>query len=176
LEFFRGSGTPTFDRWVPNARDGADERLDLVFVFPTSMNLKDWSALSVSDRSLVLLLADQLPTMLAELGPSNVQVARPMAEWIALAEKLRTFVRARLDVTGVQKQPDALVDAVPGSVPLDARSAPARRRASSAQSAVSDIKKPRAAVKTPVAAKKAALPAASARSAVRTEPARARKR
>ena len=176
LEFFRGSGTPTFDRWVPNARDGADERLDLVFVFPTSMNLKDWSALSVSDRSLVLLLADQLPTMLAELGPSSVQVARPMAEWIALAEKLRTFVRTRLDVTGVQKQPDALVDAVPGSVPQDTRSAPARRRASSAQAAVSDIKKQRVAAKTPVAAKKAALPAASARSTVRPEAARARKR
>lgn len=176
LEFFRGSGTPTFDQWVPNARDGAEDRLDLVFVFPTSMNLKDWNALSVNDRSLVLLLADQLPTMLAQLGPSSVQIARPMGEWISLAEKLRTFVRARLDVTGVQKQPDALVDAVPGSVPLDALNAPARRRASSAQSAVSDIKKPRTAVKKPVAAKKAAVSAASGRAAVRPEAARARKR
>lgn len=176
LEFFKGSGTSTFDQWVPNVRDGTVERLDLVFVFPTSMNLKDWSALSVSDRSLVLLLADQLPGMLEELVQGSVQIARPMSEWIALAEKLRAFVRTRLDVTGVQKQPNTLVDAVPGAVPQDAPSMPARRRASIAKSSVSDIKKQRAIGKTTVAAKKLAVSTSSARGSVRSEPARARKK
>lgn len=176
LEFFKGSGTSTFDQWVPNVRDGTVERLDLVFVFPTSMNLKDWSALSVSDRSLVLLLADQLPGMLEELVQGSVQIARPMSEWIALAEKLRAFVRTRLDVTGVQKQPNTLVDAVPGAVPQDAPSMPARRRASIAKSSVSDIKKQRAIGKTTVAAKKLAVSTSSARGSVRSEPARAQKK
>jgi len=176
LEFFKGSGTPTFDQWAPNARDGADERLDLVFVFPTSMNIKDWSALSVNDRSLVLLLADQLPTMLAEMGPSSVQTTRPMSDWIALAEKLRGFVRARLDVTGVQKQADDLVDAAPGSIPQAALNAPGKRRTALPSSVVSDIKKPRAAAKAPLAAKKPILLIQSTGSTVRTEPARARKK
>ena len=176
LEFFRGSGTSTFDQWVPNARDGDHERLDLVFVFPTSMNIKDWSALSVNDRCLVLLLADQLPTMLAEMGSSSVQTTRPMSEWVALAQKLRSFVRARLDVTGVQKQPDALVDAVPGSVPKTGLNAPAKRRTALPSSVVSDIKKPRAATKAPLAAKKPVLRIQSTGSAVRAEPARARKK
>jgi hypothetical protein len=176
LEFFRGSGTSTFDQWVPNARDGDHERLDLVFVFPTSMNLKDWSALSENDRCLVLLLADQLPTVLAELGSSSVQTTRPMSDWVALAQKLRSFVRARLDVTGVQKQPDAFVDAVPGSVPQTGLNAPAKRRAALPSSVVSDITKPRAATKAPLAAKKPAPRIQSTGSAVRAEPARARKK
>jgi hypothetical protein len=176
LEFFKGSGTPTFDQWAPNARDGTDERLDLVFVFPTSMNIKDWSVLSVNDRSLVLLLADQLPTMLAEMRSSSVQTTRPMSDWIALAEKLRSFVRARLDVTGVQKQPDALVDAVPGPVPQTGLNAPAKRRASLPSAVVSDIKRPRTATKAPLAAKKPILLIQSTGSTVRAEPARARKK
>jgi len=176
LGFFRGSGTSTFDQWVPNAREGDHERLDLVFVFPTSMNLKDWSALSVNDRCLVLLLADQLPTMLADLGSSSMQTTRPMSDWVALAQKLRSFVRARLDVTGVQKQPDALVDAVPGPVPQTGLNAPAKRRAAHPSSVVSDIKKPRAATKAPLAAKKPPPQIHSTGSAVRAEPARARKK
>jgi hypothetical protein len=176
MEFFKGSGTPTFDQWVPNAREGTDERLDLVFVFPTSMNIKDWSALSVNDRSLVLLLADQLPTMLAEMGSSNVHTTRPMSDWIALAEKLRGFVRARLDVTGVQKQPDALVDAVPGSTHQTELKVPSKRRSGLTSSTVSDIKKPRVATKAPLATKKPVLLLQSTGSAVRAEPVRARKR
>ena len=176
LEFFKGSGTPTFEQWAPNALEGADERLDLVFVFPTSMNLKDWSALSVNDRSLVLLLADQLPTMLSELAASSVQIARPMADWVALAEKLRSFVRARLDVTGVQKQPDTLVDAVPGSVPQPGSAVPVKRRTASPSSVVSEIKKPGATSKPPVAVKKAILLSQSTRSTARAEPVRARKK
>jgi hypothetical protein len=176
LEFFKGSGTPTFEQWTPNARESNDERLDLVFVFPSSLNLKDWSALSVNDRSLVLLLADQLSTMLSELGPSSVQMTRPMAEWIALAEQLRTFVRARLDVTGVQKQPGTLVNAVPGSVPQTGRDAIAKPRTSRARSAVSDIKKPRAAAKAPSAAKKTAPSLQAIRSTVQISPARVRKK
>jgi len=176
LEFFKGSGTPTFDQWTPNARDGNDERLDLVFVFPTSINLKDWSALSVNDRGLVLMLADQLPSMLSELGPGSVQITRPMAEWIGLGEQLRTFVRARLDVTGVQKQPGTLIDAVPGSAPQTGPVATVKPRTSRASSAVSEIKKPRAAAKSPTAAKKTAPSLQTTRATVKTPPARVRKK
>jgi hypothetical protein len=146
------------------------------------MNVKDWSTLSVNDRSLVLLLADQLPTMLAEMGSSSVQTTRPMSDWISLAEKLRTFVRARLDVTGLQKQADALVDALPGAVPKTGPATPAKRRTALISSVVSDIKKSRAtakapaAAKAPVALKKAVLLSQSTRSTVRAEPVRARKR
>jgi hypothetical protein len=176
LEFFKGSGTPTFDQWTPNARDGNDGRLDLVFVFPTSINLKDWSALSVNDRGLVLMLADQLPSMLSELGPGSVQITRPMAEWIGLGEQLRTFVRARLDVTGVQKQPGTLIEAVPGSAPQTGPVATAKPRTSRASSAVSEIKKPRAAAKSPTAAKKTTPTLQTTRATVKTPPARVRKK
>lgn len=109
LEFVKGTAEAAFETWAPNVRDFDGERLDLVFVFPTSMNLKDWTALSISDRGLVLLLADQLPTMLGALVLDNVSLVRPLAQWIALAEKLRTFVRTRLDVTGVQQvMPDTV--------------------------------------------------------------------
>ena len=130
LEFFKGSSTPTFEQWAPNVRDAGDERLDLVFVFPTSMNLKDWNALSVNDRGLVLLLADQLPVLLSELDSRAVQLKRPMAAWIGLAEKLRTFVRARLDVTGLQKQDAPFVGSLAEMVPslLDSSLAKSRAR------------------------------------------------
>jgi hypothetical protein len=111
LEFVKGSTETVFETWVPNIRDLEGERLDLVFVFPASMNLKDWTALSINDRGLVLLLADQLPTMLRALVLGNVSMVRPLAQWIELAEKLRIFVRTRLDVTGVQQvMPDTVTD------------------------------------------------------------------
>ena len=112
LEFFKLNGTPAFERWAPNYRDGERERLDLVFVFPSTLNLKEFSALSTNDRALVLLLADLLPALLADASPNGLALNRPIEEWTALAQNLRSFVRARLDVTGVQKQPGALVDAV----------------------------------------------------------------
>jgi len=67
------------------------------------MNLKDWAALSTNDRSLVLLLADQLPGLLADLQTGAQRMSRPLDDWIALANTLRSFVRERLDVTGLQK-------------------------------------------------------------------------
>ena len=112
LEFFKLNGAPVFEQWAPNYRDGQSERLDLVFVFPSTLNLKEFSALSTNDRALVLLLADLLPALLADASPNGLALNRSLEEWTALAQKLRSFVRARLDVTGVQKQPGALVDAV----------------------------------------------------------------
>ena len=112
LEFFKLNGAPAFEQWAPNYRDGERERLDLVFVFPSTLNLKEFSALSTNDRALVLLLADLLPALLADASPNGLALNRPIEEWTALAQNLRSFVRARLDVTGVQKQPGALVDAV----------------------------------------------------------------
>ena len=111
LEFFKLNGAPVFENWTPNYRDGQRERLDLVFVFPSTLNLKEFSALSTKDRALVLLLADLLPALLTDASPNGLALNRPLADWTALAQKLRSFVRARLDVTGVQKQPGALVDA-----------------------------------------------------------------
>jgi len=109
LEFVKDNTEAAFETWVSNVRDVEGERLDLVFVFPTSMNLKDWTALSINDRGLVLLLADQLPTMLGALVLDNASLVRPLAQWIDLAERLRIFVRTRLDVTGVQQAiPDAV--------------------------------------------------------------------
>jgi hypothetical protein len=111
LEFVKGNTEAAFETWVSNVRDVEGERLDLVFVFPTSMNLKDWTALTINDRGLVLLLADQLPTMLGALILDNASMVRPLAQWIELAEKLRIFVRTRLDVTGVQQvMPDTVTD------------------------------------------------------------------
>ena len=112
LEFFKLNGAPVFEQWAPNYRDGERERLDLVFVFPSTLNLKEFSALSTKDRALVLLLADLLPSLLTDASPNGLALNRPLADWTALAQKLRSFVRARLDVTGVQKQPGALVDAM----------------------------------------------------------------
>jgi len=117
LEFFKLNGSPVFEQWAPNYRDGQRERLDLVFVFPSILNLREFSALSTNDRALVLLLADLLPSLLADLSPNGLALNRPLEDWTALAQKLRSFVRARLDVTGVQKQPGALVDAVSGPTP-----------------------------------------------------------
>lgn len=109
IEFVKGNSEAAFETWAPNVRDVEGERLDLVFVFPTSMNLKDWTALSINDRGLVLLLADQLPAMLSALILDNISLARPLAQWIDLAEKLRIFVRTRLDVMGVQQiMPDTV--------------------------------------------------------------------
>ena len=134
LEFFKLNGAPVFEQWAPNYRDGHRERLDLVFVFPSTLNLKEFSGLSINDRALVLLLADLLPSLLTDTSPIGLALNRPLAEWIGLAEKLHSFVRARLDVTGVQKQPGALVDAVPGptaspepGVPLAAKQRSALR-------------------------------------------------
>ena len=110
LEFFKLNGAPVFENWTPNYRDGQRERLDLVFVFPSTLNLNEFSALSTYDRALVLLLADLLPSLLTDASPNGLALNRPLADWTALAQKLRSFVRARLDVTGVQKQPGALVD------------------------------------------------------------------
>lgn len=114
LEFFKLNGAPVFEQWAPNYRDSHRERLDLVFVFPSTLNLKEFSGLSINDRALVLLLADLLPSLLTDTSPNGLALNRPLADWIGLAEKLHSFVRARLDVTGVQKQPGALVDAVSG--------------------------------------------------------------
>ena len=115
LEFVKGSTETAFETWVPNIRDLEGERLDLVFVFPSSMNLKDWTALSTNDRGLVLLLADQLPAILGALVLGNVCIARPLGQWIELAKKLRIFVRTRLDVTGVQQ---VMPDTVTGDLKL----------------------------------------------------------
>jgi hypothetical protein len=115
LEFVKGNTEAAFENWKPNVRDVEGERLDLVFVFPTSMNLKDWTALSINDRGLVLLLADQLPSMLSALVFDNASLVRPLQQWIDLAVKLRTFVRTRLDVTGVQQ---VMPDAVNKNLPL----------------------------------------------------------
>jgi hypothetical protein len=111
LEFFKGSAPATFDQWAPNVQDPAGDRLDLVFVFPGAMNLKDWAALSVNDRGLVLLLADQLPVLLADLQIDAIRMTRPLRDWIALAERVRSFVRQRLDVTGVQQAAPAATPA-----------------------------------------------------------------
>jgi hypothetical protein len=121
LEFFQGSAPGTFDHWAPNVKDPAGDRLDLVFVFPTSMNLKDWSVLSMNDRGLVLLMVDQLPTLLADMQTDNVRLTRRLDDWLALANNLRSFARQRLDVTGVQqnmhgglaKEPPLLAPVVP---------------------------------------------------------------
>lgn len=126
LEFFKGSTPATFDNWAPNVRDPAGDRLDLVFVFPTSMNLKDWAALSVNDRGMVLLLADQLPALLADMQPEDVRLSRSLDAWLELANKVRSFVRQRLDVTGVQQ---AMPEAVPNELPLPPSAAPRRARA-----------------------------------------------
>ena len=144
LEFFKLNGAPVFENWTPNYRDGQRERLDLVFVFPSTLNLNEFSALSTYDRALVLLLADLLPSLLTDASPNGLALNRPLADWTALAQKLRSFVRARLDVTGVQKQPGALVDAAsagrsvqrpektkavaPKSIRRPARSEPIRSR------------------------------------------------
>ena len=121
LEFFQGSAPGTFDHWAPNVKDPAGDRLDLVFVFPTSMNLKDWSVLSVNDRGLVLLLVDQLPTLLGHVQTDKLRLTRSLDDWLALANTLRGFARQHLDVTGVQssmpegldKEPALLAPAVP---------------------------------------------------------------
>jgi len=157
LEFFKGSGPGTFDNWTPNVQDPAGDRLDLVFVFPTSMNLKDWTALSVNDRALVLLLADQLPALLADMQIDDVRPSRGLDDWIALAVTLRGFVRQRLDVSGVQQ---ALPDAVAKDLPQLMPAAPRRARVvdSTGQPAVNRAVKPTSAPKrkqaaTPLSAK-----------------------
>jgi len=127
LEFFKGGTPPLFDNWAPNVQDPAGDRLDLVFVFPGSMNLKDWAALSANDRSLVLLLADQLPGLLADLQTGAQRLSRPLNDWIALANTLRSFVRERLDVTGLQKTgPQTRAKSLPAQ-PI-AAAEPARKR------------------------------------------------
>ena len=126
LEFFKGSAPGTFDNWAPNVQDPAGDRLDLVFVFPTSMNLKDWTALSVNDRALVLLLADQLPALLADIQTGDVPLSRRQTDWLALANTLRSFVRQRLDVTGVQQ---AMPEAVAKDLPLAPAATSRRSRA-----------------------------------------------
>ena len=93
------------------------------------MNLKDWAALSVNDRGLVLLLADQLPVLLADLQIDAIRMTRPLSDWIALAERMRSFVRQRLDVTGVQQ---AVPDSLDNDVPLPPLRAPRRARAAKA--------------------------------------------
>jgi len=122
LEFFKGDTPATFEHWTPNVQDPAGERFDLVFVFPRGMNLKDWAALSANDRGLVLLLADQLPALLAELQTDTQGLTRPLNDWISLANSVRSFVRQRLDVTGVQQ---AVPDAVAKDLPLLAGAASA---------------------------------------------------
>jgi len=126
LEFFKGSAPATFEQWAPNVQDPAGDRLDLVFVFTGAMNLKDWAALSVNDRGLVLLLADQLPALLAELQTDAIRMTRPLRDWIALADRVRSFVRQRLDVTGVQQ---AVPDSLYNDMPLPSADAPRRARA-----------------------------------------------
>jgi hypothetical protein len=122
LEFFKGDTPATFDHWAPNVKDPAGDRLDLVFVFPNGMNLKDWAAMSANDRGLVLLLADQLPALLAELRTDTQGLTRPLSDWISLSNSLRSFVRQRLDVTGLQK---ALPEAVAKDLPFLAGASPA---------------------------------------------------
>ena len=147
LEFFKLNGAPVFEQWAPNYRDGQRERLDLVFVFPSTLNLKEFSALSTNDRALVLLLADLLPALLADASPNGLALNRPLEEWAVLAQNLRSFVRARLDVTGVQKQPGALVDAVSGE-PAQTGGGIRQARANGAQSVAKPLvtvrKKPKA--------------------------------
>ena len=126
LEFFQGSAPGTFDHWAPNVKDPAGDRLDLVFVFPTSMNLKDWSALSVNDRGLVLLLVDQLPTLLSYVQTDKLRLTRGLDDWLALANTLRSFARQHLDVTGVQQ---TLPDGLAKEPALLAPAAPRRARA-----------------------------------------------
>lgn len=126
LEFFQGSAPGTFDHWAPNVKDPAGDRLDLVFVFPTSMNLKDWSALSVNDRGLVLLLVDQLPTLLGYVQTDKLRLTRGLDDWLALANTLRSFARQHLDVTGVQQ---TLPDGLAKEPALLAPAAPRRARA-----------------------------------------------
>jgi len=126
LEFFQGSAPGTFDHWAPNVKDPAGDRLDLVFVFPTSMNLKDWSALSVNDRGLVLLLVDQLPTLLGYVQTDKLRLTRSLDDWLALANTLRGFARQHLDVTGVQQTPPEGLATEPA---LLAPAAPRRARA-----------------------------------------------
>jgi hypothetical protein len=128
LEFFKGGTPPLFDNWAPNVQDPSGDRLDLVFVFPGSMNLKDWAALSANDRSMVLLLADQLPVLLADVHTGGQRLSRPVKDWIALATTLRSFVRERLDVTGLQKPgPKTRANSLPAQAVAAAQ--PARRRA-----------------------------------------------
>jgi len=129
LEFFKGSAPATFDQWAPNVQDPAGDRLDLVFVFPGAMNLKDWAALSANDRALVLLLADQLPVLLADLQTDAIRMTRPLSDWITLAERVRSFVRQRLDVTGVQQ---AVPDSLDNDMPLPPLRAPRRARTAKA--------------------------------------------
>ena len=127
LEFFKGGAPALFDNWAPNVQDPSGDRLDLVFVFPGSMNLKDWVALSTNDRSLVLLLADQLPGLLADLQTGAQRLSRPLNDWMALANTLRSFVRERLDVTGLQKiGPQTRAKSLPAQAIASAR--PARKR------------------------------------------------
>jgi hypothetical protein len=90
------------------------------------MNLKDWAALSVNDRGMVLLLADQLPALLADMQPEDVRLSRSLDAWLELANRVRSFVRQRLDVTGVQQ---AMPEAVPNELPLPPSTAPRRARA-----------------------------------------------
>jgi hypothetical protein len=117
------------------------------------MNLKDWAALSVNDRGLVLLLADQLPGLLAELQTDAIRMTRPLRDWIALAERVRSFVRQRLDVTGVQQ---AVPDSLDNDMPLPSADAPRRARAAKP--------KPAPALKRALrAAAPAATPAAKSR-------------
>ena len=126
LEFFQGSAPGTFDHWAPNVKDPAGDRLDLVFVFPTSMNLKDWSVLSVNDRGLVLLLVDQLPTLLGHVQTDKLRLTRSLDDWLALANTLRGFARQHLDVTGVQS---SLPEGLDKELALLAPAVPRRARA-----------------------------------------------
>jgi hypothetical protein len=158
LEFFKGSGSGTFDNWVPNAQDPAGDRFDLVFVFPTSMNLKDWAELSMNDRALVLLLVDQLPNLLADMQTGDAPLSRSQNDWLALANTLRSFVHERLDVTGLQKPGlQAPVKSLPMQPPVAASAA--RKRSVRAKSAAAPAPAAPVAAAAPVASASPVAPA-----------------
>jgi len=65
--------------------------------------------------------------LLADLQTGAQRLSRPVNDWIALATTLRSFVRERLDVTGLQKTgPQTRAKSLPAQAVAAAE--PARKR------------------------------------------------
>ncbi len=117
FEFAEQTGPAQLEGWFAEAHDAFGPKLELRFALPNSIDVGVWQRVSENDRKLFVALLSRLPSMLAALKATGVQLQRPWDDWTKMLKDMQRIVASRLAPPKSITPPPAQA---PGPAPLPA--------------------------------------------------------
>ncbi|GAB3476929.1 hypothetical protein [Polaromonas eurypsychrophila] len=96
FEFAEQTGPAQLEGWFAEAHDAFGPKLELRFALPNSIDVGVWQRVSENDRKLLVALLSRLPSMLAALKATGVQLQRPWDDWTKMLKDMQRIVASRL--------------------------------------------------------------------------------